>query len=342
MQYPSDWKEVETARLLENPAFRSVSVIRFKTREGNVSYVVDTNGDLDFRQESILQFRQVDKLQIADFEVVARALDDKETGRKVAYQILVSLDGYVYGRISEYREGEIRLADRTHAIRLTPLSRNTPLFGLSGETVCSIDLNRDGDFSTRWKISESGDIVPREDVEMSNPFILDGQKLKIISLDPAGNSLKFQPTTEEISISPGFQAPSFSIRTIDNAQYTLANLKGKIVLLQFWSVSCPFCKSILPEVNALIKKNAGEDLVALDIAREEDANSIKSNVKEFPRNARVTVRDQAAWETFDRQVITPTFYLIDQRGVVRLSAAGASLDQLKVIDRMVENIRRGK
>jgi hypothetical protein len=82
--------------------------------------------------------------------------------------------------------------------------------------------------------------------------------------------------------------------------------------------------------------------VALDIAREEDANSIKSNVKEFPRNARVTVRDQAAWETFDRQVITPTFYLIDQRGVVRLSAAGASLDQLKVIDRMVENIRRGK
>ena len=340
MHYPADWKEVETARLLENPAFLPVSVIRFKKPAGDVNYVVDTDGDFDFRQEAILQFRQIDRLKIADFEIEVRALADKETKRTVAYQI-IQADGYVYGRIAEYRSGEIRFADHTYAVRLSPRSRNTPLFGLAGETVCSIDLNHDGDFSPRWQISDSGQIVPREDIEASNPFMLEGQKLKLADLDPSGTSLKIQPTSEAVSISPGFQMPVLSVRTTDNSQYTSADLKGKIVLLQFWSVSCPFCKALLPDVNALIKKNAGSDFLALDIAREDDANIIKANVKEFPRSAVVTVRDQAAWETFDRPVITPTFYLIDQRGVIRLSASGASLDQLKVIDRMIGDLRRG-
>src|SRR4030095_9846726 len=128
--------------------------------------------------------------------------------------------------------------------------------------------------------------------------MLEAQKLKMTDLDPAGTSLKIQPNSEAVSISPGFLAPPLSVRTIDNSQYTSANLKGKIVLLQFWSVSCMYCKQILPDVNALIKKYSGDDFVALDIAREDEANIIKANVKEFPRNAVVTLRDQAAWETF--------------------------------------------
>src|SRR5207245_1672275 len=107
-----------------------------------------------------------------------------------------------------------------------------------------------------------------------------GERLRIVELDPSGTSLKIQPSPEDVSISPGFKAPQFTLKGIDNNQYSLANLKGKIVLLEFWSVSCPFCKRILPEVNSLIKKDAGEDFVALAVAREDDAEEIKKHLSE--------------------------------------------------------------
>jgi len=50
--------------------------------------------------------------------------------------------------------------------------------------------------------------------------------------------------------------------------------------------------------------------------------------------------DQSAWQTYNRQIITPTFYLIDNRGKIRFSGYGASSEQLKVIERLIEEIRK--
>jgi thiol-disulfide isomerase/thioredoxin len=195
--------------------------------------------------------------------------------------------------------------------------------------------------SRRWHISAGGEIVPREEVEISSPFITGGERLRIVSLDQDGGSLKIGRSTETVSISPGFRAPEFTLRGLDNEQYSSLQLKGKIVLLEFWSVSCPFCERILPEFNSLVKKESAKDFVALDIAREEDPVEIKSYLRAHPRDATVVVNDKATWQTYDGPVITPAFYLIDTRGVIRLAGYGASPEQLKVIERLIEQIRKG-
>jgi hypothetical protein len=64
-------------------------------------------------------------------------------------------------------------------------------------------------------------------------------------------------------------------------------------------------------------------------------------LREQPRNATVVVNDKVTWQTYNGQGITPTYYLIDTRGVIRLSGYGASPEQLKVIERVVEQMRRG-
>jgi thiol-disulfide isomerase/thioredoxin len=343
VQYPADWKQVEISGLLENPAFAPpIYVIRYKAAIGDLTYVVDTNGDLDFRTEPVLQFRQFDTMRIADFEITIRPIYSYGAAPwKMNYQIILSSDGYSYARISEYRQGQIRIRDKTFGITLRPRFRNKPSFGLSGDTICLIDLNRDGDFSERWRMSAGGEVLPREEIELSSPFILAGEKLRIVELDPAGSSLKIQPSSAKVSISPGFKAPEFALKGIDNNSYSLTSLKGKIVLLEFWSVSCPFCKRILPDVNALIKKDAGKDFVALAVAKEEDAEEIKKHLQDEPRNATVVLNDKVTWQTYDSEGITPTYYLIDTRGVIRLSGYGASPEQLKVIEKLVEQIRKG-
>ena len=339
VHYPPDWKQAEISPLLENAALATVYVIRFQENGGS-SYVVDTNGDLDFHNESRLQFHEVDDVKFADFELTVRArTPNQDVPRKVSYQIILSRDGYVYGRISEYRVGQIRIGGRTFGISLNSRSRNHPLFDLSGSTVCLIDLNQDGVFSPRWRLSDSGDVLPGEEIDISSPFILGGEKLRGVELDPAGTSLRLEPSTEEVSISVGFKAPAFSLKALDQSPYGREQLKGKIVLLEFWSVTCPFCKRILPEFNALVKRSAGRDFVALDVTKEESAVEISNSLGENPRAAVVTLFDKSAWQTYNRPVITPTFYLIDHRGIIRFSGNGASSEQLKVIERLVAQIR---
>jgi peroxiredoxin len=162
-----------------------------------------------------------------------------------------------------------------------------------------------------------------------------------VELDKAGAFLKIQPSTEETSISTGFRAPDFTLKGLEGEQYTLASLKGKIVLVEFWSVSCPFCQRILPEVNTLIEKNRGADFVALAVAKEDNAGEIKANLREQSRNALIALYDRSAWQTYDRASITPTYYLLDKQGVIRLAGSGASSEQLKVVDQLIERMRKG-
>src|SRR5438105_4602883 len=137
VRYPLDWKEVEISPVLENPAFVPIYALRYKATTGDVTYVVDTNGDLDFRNEPSLQFRQGDAIRIADFELMVRPVGSSgAASSKTSYQMMLSNDGYVYARISEYRQGQLRIGDKTFGISLRARSRNNPVFSLSGGTVC--------------------------------------------------------------------------------------------------------------------------------------------------------------------------------------------------------------
>jgi thiol-disulfide isomerase/thioredoxin len=342
VRQPSDWKEVEISPLLQNAALVPIYVIRHKAPNGEAAYVVDTDGDLDFRAEPVLQFKQVGDLKIADVELSVRAPGSNNIDWKVGYQVILSGDGYSYGRVSEYRQGQIAIGDKTYTVILRPGSRNSPQYGLTTNTVCLIDLNQDGKFSEKWSVSDAGQVVPGEEIELFAPFMVGEKRLKVVELDQAGSTLKIAPSVEEASISPGFKAPEFSLKGIDNHPYGLANLKGKIVLLEFWSVSCPFCKQMLPEVNALIKKEAAEDFVALAVAREEDLQEIREHLRKEPRNAIVVANDPFTWQTYNSRGITPTYYLIDPRGLIRLSGYGASSAQLGVVEKLIEDIRKGR
>jgi hypothetical protein len=92
-------------------------------------------------------------------------------------------------------------------------------------------------------------------------------------------------------------------------------------------------------VNTLIKSKAGKDFVALAIAREENREEVEAYLKEHPRNAHVVLNEKSTWQSYNNKGITPTFYLIDQGGVVRFSGYGASPEQMQIIDRLIEGLR---
>src|SRR5580704_1548616 len=58
----------------------------------------------------------------------------------------------------------------------------------------------------------------------------------------------------------GKPAPPFTIYTFDKRKVTLADLAGKVVVLNFWATWCAPCRVELPMLDAYVRRHPGDDL----------------------------------------------------------------------------------
>lgn len=108
---------------------------------------------------------------------------------------------------------------------------------------------------------------------------------------------------------------------------TLDDLRGKVVLVEFWTFGCINCKRVIPHMNEWYTDYAGDDFEILSIhypefSYEHDIDNVRAAVAEhgieFPvaiDNARMT---WSAWN----QRYWPTRYLVDRDGNVRFFHIG--------------------
>ena len=73
----------------------------------------------------------------------------------------------------------------------------------------------------------------------------------------------------------GKPAPSFRLNTFDGKPVSLADHRGKVVLLDFWATFCPPCVDALPELQALHAKHSLRGLVVLGITVDDRASLVQ-------------------------------------------------------------------
>ena len=123
-------------------------------------------------------------------------------------------------------------------------------------------------------------------------------------------------------------APDFSITTSEGEYISLDDLKGKVVLLDFWGTWCPPCVASLPSLRDMNKKySKHETFVMLGISSDGDADKWSNFI----------VREKMVWPQFlDRQRAVqrafkvsafPTYILLDHEGIIRFRTTGASFDK---------------
>jgi thiol-disulfide isomerase/thioredoxin len=117
-------------------------------------------------------------------------------------------------------------------------------------------------------------------------------------------------------------APSFSLQTLDGKTLTRDNLKGKVVLLDFWATWCGPCLQALPEIKDLRQKNAGQPLVIVSVSADDK----KKTVEEFAAKhgldwTQVWDGEMKAASAF-RVDSFPTYVLIDAEGRIAYRQKG--------------------
>ena len=123
-------------------------------------------------------------------------------------------------------------------------------------------------------------------------------------------------------------APDFSITTSEGEYISLDELKGKVVLLDFWGTWCPPCVASVPGLRDLNKRFAKESsFVMISISSDGDEEKWRDFIaKEKMVWAQYLDRERKVQRAFriDR---FPTYILLDPEGVIRYRSTGLSLDK---------------
>jgi len=108
---------------------------------------------------------------------------------------------------------------------------------------------------------------------------------------------------------------------------TLASLKGKVVLVDFWTYSCINCLRTLPHVEAWYNKyhSAGFEVIGVstpEFAFEKDPNNVASAIKRYGIPYPVALdNNYSTWNAYNNQY-WPAEYLIDATGHIRRTEFG--------------------
>jgi thiol-disulfide isomerase/thioredoxin len=109
---------------------------------------------------------------------------------------------------------------------------------------------------------------------------------------------------------------------INSNPLTMSRLRGKVVLLEFWTFGCYNCRNTLPYVKAWHKKFSDEEFTLIGVhspefEREKDLKNVKRQVAslgiEYPV---VTDNEFETWNAYNQRY-WPVIYLIDKRGIIR-------------------------
>jgi len=120
----------------------------------------------------------------------------------------------------------------------------------------------------------------------------------------------------------GSAAPDFTVRDSDHS-ISLSQLKGQIVVLNFWATWCPPCIEEMPSLVQMQQRMRSKGITVLAISIDVDGNAYHEFLKQRDVSL-LTVRDP------DERIPTmygtfkwPETYIIDRNGVVRRKFIGA-------------------
>ncbi len=137
-------------------------------------------------------------------------------------------------------------------------------------------------------------------------------------------------------------APLWELPDPDGQLTRLEDLRGKIVILDFWALWCSPCLKTLPKLNSWLDRNASDDLVLISINVWESPSEIPRAIDHFATHnygMKLLLGDNELPRAYGFSGI-PWLCAIDRDGNIAFTQSGFSPDLEEALDVWVEELRR--
>jgi len=128
----------------------------------------------------------------------------------------------------------------------------------------------------------------------------------------------------------GKAAPEFAREDLNGKRVSLADYRGKVVLLNFWATWCASCVTEIPAFASWQSKYGGQGLQVLGVSMDDDAPPVRALYRRLKVNYPVVMGDEKVGELYGGVLGLPVMYLIDREGrIVRQYHGEVDLKRLE-------------
>ena len=147
-----------------------------------------------------------------------------------------------------------------------------------------------------------------------------------------------RPTPEQATIAKaGMKAPAFEVKMFDGSTVKLADLKGKVVLLNFWATWCPPCRAELARVEKdIIEKFKGQPFVFIPVSRGEKRETVAAFREKMGYTFPMGLDTDSS--IYGKYAVTyiPRNFLIDKSGKVVKASVGYDEAEFAELVKLIE------
>ncbi len=140
----------------------------------------------------------------------------------------------------------------------------------------------------------------------------------------------------------GMKAPDIQNETWLNAKPTsFAELRGQVVLVEFWTFGCYNCRNVEPHVKEWHKKFKNQGFVVIGVhspefSYEKDVEKVKRYLRDHEIDYAVPIdNDFVTWNRYGNRY-WPALYLVDKKGVIRSVQIGEG--RYRETERLIQDL----
>ena len=119
-------------------------------------------------------------------------------------------------------------------------------------------------------------------------------------------------------------APRFNAKTTSGEKFDNASIKGKVVLLEFWTTWCGYCREEAPFVDKISQELADKGLLVLAVNVAESKKLVKKYLEQHPRTVRIVLTEDTNLAAMYQATVYPIYVVLDRDGNIAGTQRGAA------------------
>lgn len=157
---------------------------------------------------------------------------------------------------------------------------------------------------------------------------------------------KTEQPKSKANLKPGAErksAPEFALKDVDGRTVSLAEYKGKVVLLNFWATWCGPCKVEIPWFIEFEQKYKDRGFAVLGVAMDEEGwDAVKPYLAQSKVNYRVILGNDRVASDYGGVESLPTSFVLDKEGRITSTHVGlvSKSDYEDEITQLLEGAQR--